>query len=142
MKLSSDGNLLLYGDLEGNNFYFWPYEKIGYVHLYDLRKGHNVSSFSIGNEKVTSLHFLSNKQIVASGETFISLNDMSGNLGFLFFRWYFHYFRKLWEFKIVFVYLLLIGNLIKQIHVDSKLGLITDMEREGTHLITSNSYYF
>jgi len=94
MKLSSDGNLLLYGDLEG------------YVHLHDLRKQQGITSFLVGNEKITAMHFLSNKQIVVSGETYIKLVDMS-------------------------------GNEILHIPIDHRLGMITDMEKEGTNLIIS-----
>jgi len=99
MKLSSDGNLLLYGDLEG------------YVHLHDLRKQQGITSFLAGNEKITAMHFLSNKQIVVSGETYIKLMDMS-------------------------------GNEIIHIPIDHRLGLITDMDKEGTNLIISKNYFY
>ena len=108
MKLSSDGNLLLYGDLEG------------YVHLHDLRKQQGITSFLVGNEKITAMHFLSNKQIVVSGETYIKLVDMSGI-----------------EWNCYLSSIIKIGNEIMHIPIDHRLGMITDMEKEGTNLIIS-----
>ena len=79
MKLSQDGNILAYGDGEGTNFvrnFQLTYK--GVIHIHDLRKHQSVSSFEFGDEKITSLHLLNNKQIVASGETSIKLFDLSG----------------------------------------------------------------
>jgi len=67
MTMSSDGNLLLFGDIEGN------------IHLVDMKTHQTITSYAIENEKITSLKFLNDNQIVASGETSVKLFDLSGS---------------------------------------------------------------
>ena len=80
-------------------------------------------SCSIDHEKVTSLHFLSNRQIVASGETSIKIFDISGSV----------------SQKIMFINFQ--GKQIINIPADVRLGVITDVEKLGANLILSNTIF-
>jgi len=66
MTMSSNGDLLLFGDIEGN------------IHLVDMKTHQTITSYAIENEKITALKFLNDNQIVATGESTVKLFDLSG----------------------------------------------------------------
>jgi hypothetical protein len=78
----------------------------------------------IDREKVTSLHFLSSRQIVASGETSVKVFDISGNRE----DFVLSYFSQ--------------GKQIINIPADVRLGVITDVEKLGANLIASKIISF
>jgi len=67
VNISKDGNLLGYGDEEGG------------VHLKDLRSEEIVGSYTIPGQKITSLQFINNTQVLVSGENTIRLVELAGN---------------------------------------------------------------
>jgi len=67
INISKDGNLLAYGDEDGG------------VSLKDLRSEEIVCTYNIQDQKISSLHFINNNQVLVSGETTIKLIDLAGN---------------------------------------------------------------
>lgn len=80
----------------------------------DLRQRENICNFSFHNQKITSLHFLQNKQLIASSDTTVKLIDFSGTV--------------LWKE-------LILGREKLSIPITTKYGNVTDMELNGGNFV-------
>jgi len=67
VSVSKDGTLLAYGDEEGG------------VSIKDLRSEEIIGTYSLQDQKITSLNFINSNQVLISGENTIRLIELGGN---------------------------------------------------------------
>jgi WD40 repeat protein len=119
IKVSSDGNYLASGDSEGKISRIFL--SIGNIQIMDLKARENICNFSFNNQKITSLHFVPGKQIVASSDSVVKLIDFSGR---------------------IIIFFTISGKEKLSLQISSKYGNVTDMEFNGGNFIVCKFFFY